>query len=45
MLLNVCLLVLRLLFFEKFAGPSHGQKHKYGMGRLTRLNYDKNGTF
>ena len=32
MSLNVCLLVLRLLFFEKFAGPPHGQKHKYGMG-------------
>ena len=32
MLLNVCLLVLRLLFFEKFAGAPHGQKHKYGMG-------------
>ena len=32
MLLNVCLLVLRLLFFEKFVGASHGQKHKYGMG-------------
>ena len=30
MLLNVCLLVLRLLFFEKFAGSPHGQKHKYG---------------
>ena len=32
MLLNVCLLVLRLLFFEKFAGAPHGQKHKYVMG-------------
>ena len=32
MLLNVCLLVLRLLFFEKFARAPHGQKHKYGMG-------------
>ena len=31
MLLNVCLLVLRLLFFEKFAGALHGQKRKYGM--------------
>ena len=28
MLLNACLLVLRLLFFEKFAGAPHGQKHK-----------------
>ena len=25
------LLVLRLLFFEKFEGALHGQKHKYGM--------------
>ena len=32
MLLNVCLLVLRLLFFEKIARAPHGQKHKYGMG-------------
>ena len=32
MLLNVCSLVLRLLFFEKFAGVPHGQKHEYGMG-------------
>ena len=24
-------LVLRLLFFEKFAGAPLGQKHKYGM--------------
>ena len=32
MLLNVCLLVLRLLFFEKSAGASHGQKHNSGMG-------------
>ena len=32
MLLNVCLLVLRLLFFEKFPGAPHGQKHKYVMG-------------
>ena len=32
MSLNVCLLISRLLFFEKFAGPPHGQKHKYGMG-------------
>ena len=30
-LLNVCLLVLRLLFFENLQG-THGQKHKYGMG-------------
>ena len=29
MLLNVCLLVLRLLFFKKFAGAPYGQKHKY----------------
>ena len=35
MLLNVCLLVLRLLFFEKFAGALHGQKHKYGNGGPT----------
>ena len=35
MLLNVCLLVLRLLFFEKFVGAPHGQKHKYGMGDPT----------
>ena len=32
MLQNHCLLVMRLLFFKKFAGPPHGQKHKYGMG-------------
>ena len=32
MLLNVCLLVLRLLFFEKFAGAPYGQKYKYDMG-------------
>ena len=32
--LNVCLLVLRLLF-EKFTGAAHGQKHKYGMGAPT----------
>ena len=36
MLLNVRLLVLRQLFFEKFAGVFHGQKHKYGMGVRTR---------
>ena len=34
MLLNVCLLVLRLLFFEKFAGAPYGQKYKYGMGAI-----------
>ena len=38
MLLNVCLLVLRLLFFEKFAGAPLGQKHKYGMGALHRAS-------
>ena len=38
MLLNVCLLVLRLLFFEKFAGAPHGQKHKYGMGAPHRAS-------
>ena len=38
MLLNVCLPVLRLLFFEKFAGASHGQKHKYGMGAPHRAS-------
>ena len=32
MLLNVCLLALRLLFFEKLAGAPHGEKHKYDMG-------------
>ena len=43
MLLNVlCLLVLRLLFFEKSAGAPHGQKHKYGMGAPHRASYDKN---
>ena len=36
--LNVCLLVLRLLFFEKFAGVLHGQKHKYGMGAPHRAS-------
>ena len=36
MLLNVCLLVLRLLFFEKFAGTPHGQKYKFGMGTTSR---------
>ena len=35
MLLNVCLLVLRLLFFEKFAVAPFGQKYKYGMGAPT----------
>ena len=45
MLLNVCSLVLRLLFIEKFAGTPRRQKHKYGMGShiarvktKTRLN-------
>ena len=38
MLLNVCLLVLRLLFFEKFAGAPYGQKHKYGMGVSHRVS-------
>ena len=42
MLLNVCLLVLRLLFFEKFAGSPHGQQHKYGMEAPHRANQDKN---
>ena len=37
-LLNDCLLVLRLLFFEKFAGALHGQKHKYGMGAPHRAS-------
>ena len=41
MLLNVCLLVLRLLFFEKFAGAPHGQKQKYGMGAQHRSSKDK----
>ena len=41
MFLNVCLLGLRLLFFEKFAGPPHGQKHKYGMGAPHRESQDK----
>ena len=36
MLLNVCLLVLRLLFFEKFAGAPHNQKHEYGMRVRTK---------
>ena len=38
MLLNVCLLVLRLLFFEKFAGAPYGQKYKYGMGAPTTFS-------
>ena len=38
MLLNVCLLVLRLLFFEKFARAPHGQKRKYGMGAPHRAS-------
>ena len=33
--------VLRLLFFEKFAGAPHGQKHEYGMGAPHRTSYDK----
>ena len=41
MLLNVCLLVLRLLFFEKFTGAPYGQKHKYGMGAPHRASQDK----
>ena len=41
MLLNVWLLVLRLLFFEKFAGVPHGQEHKYGMEAPHRANQDK----
>ena len=35
MLLNVCLLVFRVPFFEKFA---HGQKRKYGMGASHRAS-------
>ena len=31
MLLNVCLLVLQLLFFEKFEGAPHDQKHSLNM--------------
>ena len=38
MLLNVCLLVLQLLFFENFAGVPHGQKHEYGMGAPHRAS-------
>ena len=41
MLLNVCLLVLRLLFFEKFAGAPHGQKHKYDIRAPHRVSEDK----
>ena len=41
MLLNVCLLVLRLLIFGKFAGAPQGQKHKYGMGAPHRASSDK----
>ena len=41
MLLNVCLLVLPLLFFEKFAGAPYGQKHKYGMGAPHHASYNK----
>ena len=40
MLLNVCLLVLRLLFFEKFAGaPMAKSMNKYGMGAPHRASY------
>ena len=38
MLLNVCLLVLRLLFFKKFAAVPRGQKHKCGMGAPHRAS-------
>ena len=41
MLLNVCLLVVRLLFFENFAGAPYGQKYKYGMGAPHRVSLDK----
>ena len=44
MLPSVCLLVLRLLFFEKFAEAPYGQKHKYGMGGPHRASYDKKYT-
>ena len=27
-----------MLFFEKFAGAPHGQKHKYGMGDPHRVS-------
>ena len=37
MLLNVCLLALRLLFFEKLAGAPHGEKHKYDMPHIARV--------
>ena len=40
MLLTLCLLVSRLLFFEKFAAALHGQKHKYGMGAPHRASKD-----
>ena len=42
MRLNVCLLVLRQLFFEKFAGAPHGQKRKYGMGAFIARVKTKN---
>ena len=38
MLLNVCLLVLPLLFFENFAGAPYGQKYKYGIGAPYRVS-------
>ena len=38
MLVNVCSLVLRLQFFEKFARGPQGQKHKYGMGAPHRAS-------
>ena len=38
MLLNVCLLVLRLVFFEKFAEAPYGQKYKHGMGAPHRAS-------
>ena len=31
MLLNVCLLVLRPLFFKKFAGAPYGQKQRWAL--------------
>ena len=40
MLLDVCLLVLRLLFFEKLVGApmAHGQKHEYDTGAPHRAS-------
>ena len=38
MLLNVCLLVLRLQFFENFAGAPYGEKYKYDMGAPHRAS-------